>query len=268
VSAAALHLARAGKLDLDAKAATFLDGEDWFARLPNAKDFTVRELLRHQSGLPRYVFEPAFWELALAEKDKVWKPAELLSYVFDAEPLFAAGEGWSYSDTSYIVAGMVLEKVSGRRFYEYVEKELLQQHALADTVPSDSRRIPKLVQGHVVTARRLGVPARFLARWARILYSGRAFEGEYLDDLLDAVPAEALGPGVRYGLGVMLRETELGPLLGHDGFMPGYLSSMGWFPDIEIAAAFQVNTDDATAIGATPYRVLVELAKIANDALR
>jgi len=54
-------------------------------------------------------------------------------------------------------------------------------------------------------------------------------------------------------------------IIGHDGFMPGYLTSMGWFPDARIAVALQVNTDDARALGRAPTAVLVELAQLATD---
>ncbi len=294
VSACALRLATAGELDLDAKAASFFTGEDdaWFARLPNAADFTVRQLLRHESGLPRYVFVPAFLEIVASEPDRVWQPRELLAYVEGAEPLFAAGEGWSYADTSYIVVGMILERVSGERFYDLARELLLEPLGLRDTIPSDRRELPGVVQGHVVDGRQLGLPERTieggqfvfnpqfewcgggfantpadLARWAHALYRGRAFAAEYLPLLTDAVPAPMLGPRTLYGLGVMVRESELGTWLGHDGFMPGYLSTMGCFPDHEIAAALQLNTDSSRALPERKDVVLVDLVKIARDEL-
>ena len=78
------------KLDLDARAIEFFEDEAWFTRLPNAEDFTVRDLLRHQTGMPRHVFQPEFFPDCMKEPDRVWKPRELLSYVFDEEPRFPA----------------------------------------------------------------------------------------------------------------------------------------------------------------------------------
>ncbi|MHC4897561.1 MAG: serine hydrolase domain-containing protein [Planctomycetota bacterium] len=300
VTAAAHHLIQKGKIRLDDKASSYFkhgDGEPdaWFMRLPNAGDFTLRQLLRHQSGLPRYVFKKQFFEDLLADdnKDKVWKPRELLSYVFDSEPLFPAGKGWAYSDTNFIVVGMILERASGMTFYEYVQKHFLAPHRLKDTLPSDQRRIPGLIQGYAGLMQRFGVPERVigkdgkfvlnpqfewcgggfantpadLARWARILYTGKAMEGPYLKTMLDTVPAARLGRGTRYGLGVMERETPAGRLLGHDGMFPGYSSTMGWFPEPRIAAAFQVNKDDSRAVMAPMYRVMTRLVKIAADEL-
>jgi len=291
VSAAAHHLMLAGKLDFAAKAIEHFEGEEWFLRVPNARTVTVAQLLRHESGLPRYVFEAGFFPACIAEPDKVWKPEELLSWVFDDAPLFPAGEGWAYSDTNYIVVGMILEKVAGMPFYDYVRKNLLEPHRLADTVPSDSRRIPGLTQGYCVALRQFGMPERMLtdgvfcynpqfewcgggyastpldlARWARLLYGGEAMEGDYLASMLDTVPAR-LGPGVEYGLGAMTRASALGRQIGHDGVMTGFLASVGWFEASGISGAVMANTDDASALGMPADRLLERLAAIAQDEL-
>ena len=293
VTAAAHHLIQAGKLSLDAYAAEFFDDQEWFPRVPNAGDITVEHLLRHQTGIPRYVFKSEFWAAMTADPNHVWKPAELLAYVLDEEPEFPAGEGWAYADTNYVIAGMIIEKVAGTTFYEYVQESLLAPHGLEDTVPSDSRRIPGLTQGYVATFQNLGLPERALdedgvfvinpqfewcgggyantpadlARWARILFSGRAFEGDYLETMLGSTPAVGLMPGTEYGLGVMLSETKLGPFRGHDGIMVGFLSTMGYYPEADLAAALQFNTDNQRQVGKPPVLLLHELAAIAAEEL-
>ena len=109
-----------------------------------------------------------------------------------------------------------------------------------------------------------------LARWAKILFSGSAMEGDYLK-IMTATPADAsalLGPGARYGLGVIIRETELGPALGHDGGFPGYSSTTAYFPQHQISAAFMYNTDGRTALpDRRPYQVMIELVQIAVQKL-
>lgn len=296
VTAALHHLRDHSELDFDQRAADFFDleGEDaWFSELPNARSFTLRQLLRHQSGLPRYVFRSEFWEEALGNPDRVWEPEELLGFLRGESPLFPVGKGWAYSDTNYIVLGMVLERVSGTSFYEYVDRHFLEPLELGDTIPSNSRTLPGVAQGYVVGARGMGVPERSfedgkmvfnpqfewcgggyvntsldLARWARVLYRGEAYDGDYLASMLDTVPSEALGEGRHYGLGVIRSETRLGDLLGHDGFFPGYLTSMGYFPELDVAVAIQMNTDNAAGLGRRVHEVLVELAEIARDRAR
>lgn len=287
VAASVLRLVELERLELDALAHTFFADEAWFQRLPNWDTFTVRQLLRHQSGLPRWVLDPKLWTRLLENPDETWTVEQRLAYVFDAKPLFEAGKGWSYADTNYIVLGAIVEKVTGRSFYEYVQKHLLEPLKLTDTVPSDRRRIPGLVQGHGGMLRQLGVPEKVivdgqfvcnpqfewcgggfantpldLARWARALYAGDVLKPETRIAMLESVPARQLGPGTRYGLGVIVRATEYGRLLGHDGIFPGYLSAMGLFEEHGIAVAFQINVDDPRAAGAPMHTVLSQVAGI------
>jgi D-alanyl-D-alanine carboxypeptidase len=290
-TAAAHHLRETGALSFDRKAIEFFEDEEWFLRLPNAEAFTVGQLLRHESGLPRYVFKKEFFATCLGEPDKVWKPEELLAFVFDDEPVHAAGNGWAYSDTNYIVLGMILEKVAGKPYYDYVEEHLLEPNQLEATVPLDRRRIPGLAQGYAVVTKQFGMPDRLLedgvfaynpqfewtgggyassasdlARWAWLLYRGEAFDGSYLNTMLEAVPAR-LGPGKQYGYGVMVLETELGPQIGHDGFMTGYQATMSYYPDLGVAAALLLNTDDGRAVGRPLDAVTRELATIVREEL-
>lgn len=292
VSAATLHLAQAGKISLEDSVGDHLGDTEWFSELPNGEDLTIHHLLNHSSGIPRYVFKPKFWEDLLEDRDKHWKPEELLAYVLGDKPLFPAGEGWAYSDTNFILVGMILEQASEQTFYEYVREHLLEPHDLEDTIPSDSRTIEGLAQGYVTSGKQFGLPDRViedglcvfnpqfewcgggfagtpldLARWAKVLYSGDAFDGPYLDQLLETVAADPLGPGKRYGMGVIVTPSGEGAILGHEGFMPGYLSVMGYFPELEIAVALQANGDDSRAVGKPLTSVLAGLATIVKEEL-
>ncbi len=290
-SAAALALRAAGELELDAPVAGFFEGEEWFAGVPNGEAITVRQLMRHRSGLPRYVFQPGFFDSCRSEPDRVWGVAERLALVADQPALFPAGEGWAYSDTNYVLLAAVIERVSGRPAYDFIREELLEPLELSETRSTDRRDLPQLAQGHTPASRGLGFPprvvedgqlvfncqfewgggghastARDLARWAFALYRGEAFEGDYLETLLDTVPAR-LAPGQSYGHGVMVRDTELGPQLGHDGFFPGYTATVGYFPDLELAVALLLNSDGGT--GRRPLdRAAEDLAALAAEELQ
>ncbi len=286
VTAAAHHWLQTGKLKLDDKALKYLGKHEWWKRMPNAESMTVLQLLRHETGLPRYIFAGPFWADLLKDPDRVWTPKERLAFVFDQDPLFPAGEGWAYADTNYIVVGMIIEELAGHSFYDDVTEMFIKPLQLQQTVPTNTRTIANMVQGHVVACRQFGygpetlVDGVFhdniqfewcgggwastpldLARWAGLLYSGKAMQGEYLDTLLDHVPAPELGPGIRYGLGVMVEETDNGLIYGHEGFMPGYLSAAGWMLDSNIAGAVQFNIDDSRKTGKTS-KVLQQLMAI------
>ena len=107
-AALAMQLVKEGKIGLDDKIEKYLGKEKWFARLPNAEEITVRMLMNHTSGLVRYEFKEQFTKDLTADVDKVWKPEELISYIFDTKAPFEAGKGWDYSDTNYIVLGMIM----------------------------------------------------------------------------------------------------------------------------------------------------------------
>jgi D-alanyl-D-alanine carboxypeptidase len=57
---------------------------------------------------------------------KVWKPAEMLQYVLDLPPVHPAGDGWAYSDTNYIILGMLVEKWTGEDLYVLLRKRILK----------------------------------------------------------------------------------------------------------------------------------------------
>jgi D-alanyl-D-alanine carboxypeptidase len=80
------------------------------------------------------------------------------------------------------------------------------------------------------------------------------------------VPAP-LGPGARYGLGVIIQETQLGVTFGHSGFFPGYLTQIAYFPDHRIAVAVQVNSSVPQALGRPLGAMVNELAEATIDRL-
>src|SRR5688572_14529584 len=129
-SALALQLIHERKIDLEAPISKYLASEPWFSRLPNAQSITVRQLMNHTSGLVRYEFNERFTTDLSAAGDRVWKPQELVAYILDTAAPFAAGQGWDYSDTNYIVLGMIMEKVTGRAYYDLVRERVLRPAGL------------------------------------------------------------------------------------------------------------------------------------------
>ncbi len=286
-AATALQLVKEGKIGLDDRIEKYLGREPWFSRLPNAKDITVRQLLNHTSGLVRYEFKDQFTKDLTVNPEKVWKPAELITYLLDEKPPFAAGQGWDYSDTNYIVLGMIIEKVTGKRFYEEANRRLLKPLKLTNTIPQDGLRLKGVVQGYagpnnpfggrdaMIQDGRFAINPQFewtgggyastaedLARWAKMIYEGKAFSPDILPHVLDGVAAPMLGPETRYGLGVIIRKTSLGTTYGHSGFFPGYMTDMMYFPDHKVAVAVQVNTSVGRSLGKPLGRVVVEAMEV------
>ena len=286
-AATALQLIKEGKIGLDNKIEKYLGSEPWFSRLPNAKDITVRELMNHTSGLVRYEFKEQFTKDLTANPDKVWKPAELVAYLLGEKPPFEAGKGWDYSDTNYIVLGMIIERVTGRKFYDEVNRRLIQPLNLTDTIPQDGPRLKGVSQGYagpnnpfggtdamIVNGKFVINPqfewtgggydstAQDLARWAKMIYEGKAFSPDLLPQVLDGVSAPMLGRETKYGLGVIIRKTTAGTSYGHGGFFPGYMTDVMYFPEHKVALAVQVNTSVGSSLGKPLGRVLVEMMEV------
>jgi D-alanyl-D-alanine carboxypeptidase len=288
-AALALALVREGKLSLDEKVGTYLGEREWFARLPNAGAITVRMLMNHSSGLVRYELDPKFLEELTKAPRRRWKPEEQLAFVLDRPAPFPAGERFEYSDTNYVVLGLVIEAIAGEPCPVSIARRFLAPLELEGVVPSDRVVIPRLAQGYagagnpfggferMLADGELAIDPQFegagggyattaidLARWARALWGGDALLGDLRGEVEAGVPAPMLGRDARYGLGVILRDTPLGPSLGHDGFFPGYMAQVRWFPGARLAVALQVNTSVPSEVPGGLGRALIELATLAR----
>jgi D-alanyl-D-alanine carboxypeptidase len=274
VAATALGLAREGKLDLDQSIEQYLGDEAWFPRLQQGRDMTLRMLLSHSAGVRDYGAAPGFiaaWEAGRrADPDYAPTPRELISYVLDKPPLFPVGRGYAYTDTAYLIVGLVIEKVAASTYYDEVRRRFLVPLGLALTMPSDRRNLPGLAAGYSDPNNRFRMPAKSvvngvltwnpalewtgggfasnpkpLVRWAKALFEEKAMPAPYLAEMLAGMPGNpAHEPGgSRYGLGVEIAETPLGTSYGHGGWIPGHLSQLAYFPERKVAIAVQVNTD-------------------------
>jgi D-alanyl-D-alanine carboxypeptidase len=222
--------------------------------------------MQHTSGLVRYEFNPRFIADLQADPYRVYTPLEELRYLFGMDPPFAAGEGWDYSDTNYIVLAMILERILGTTAYDAIRARVIEPLDLDGTLPSSSPDLPGLAQGYAGPQNPFGgfdavlVDGRFvlnpqfewagggyastaadLARLAAAWYEGRLFDSTLVRQAVDGVAAPMLGPGVRYGLGVIVRDTPLGLTWGHSGYFPGYLTEVRYYPRHRVAIAVQLN---------------------------
>jgi D-alanyl-D-alanine carboxypeptidase len=287
-AATAMQLVKEGKIGLDDKIEKYLGKETWFNRLPNAKDITIRMLMNHTSGLVRYEFKQEFTDYLTAHPMKVWTPEERLAYLFDAKAPFEAGKGWDYSDTNYIVLGMIMERVMGKVFYDEARKRFIKKFKLTNTIAQEGPVMPGVVQGYAGAGNPFGgkdamiengkfvvnpqlewtgggwaSTGQDLARWAKIIFEGKAYDPSLLPQVLDGVAAPMLGRDTKYGLCVIIRNTPAGVSYGHSGFFPGYVTDMEYFPDQKIAIAVQVNTSVPGVFGGkSTGRFVAEIAEL------
>jgi D-alanyl-D-alanine carboxypeptidase len=289
VAATVLALDGEGTLALDDPVERWVGERRWFEHLDHGPRITPRHLLTHTAGIPDHVYDPEFatvWAATRRAGEPPPGPDLLIGLVADDPALFAPGEGWSYSDTGYLILGLVVEAATGRPLFDEVRTRLLQRLGLEDTAPSDHPDLDGLVAGWVDPANPFGLPratldsagvmhwdpgvegaggglistAADLVRWGRALFSGEALGTPYLDDLLRGVPTDSDGDGVLYGAGVSIRPGRArGPVFGHAGAIPGYLSTLRHYPRSGVTFALQINTDGPFAGGADAGEVMAAL---------
>lgn len=265
-----MQLVDAGEVDLNNKFIHYFPDTEWLINLPNINDLTVLQLLQHTSGLPRYVNHMGVWETTRNEPDKIWSYKDRLEYIFEDEPVHKAGEGWSYSDTGYLLIGMLIESKLGD-YYKNVKNSILSEHKLEYTYAAVTRDLPNLAVGYsdledfmtpsvtVENGRYYYNPQMEwtgggfasstpdLARWAKLYFNGNLFS-DSLKQLI-ITPSEqgkALSENESCGAGSFIFKLKSGLFYGHTGLMPGYKSIFAYSPELNIAIAMQINCDYAT----------------------
>lgn len=267
-------LVESGDIDLKKTYLDYFPDTDWLNNLPNIEDITVEMLLQHTSGLPRYVLKPEIWNQLHENPEKVWSYEDRLSVIFQDEPVHEAGKGWAYSDTNYILLGMLIEKVTGESYYELVKNHILKPHQLTHTYPSLQRKITNLAVGYSKLPEAFHVPNKTvnrklyfmnpqvewtgggmasttedLAKWAKLYYEGALLDKSSLEFITTPNPNGKLVEGTSsYGMGSFIYNTKHGEAYGHTGFMPGFNSIFIYYPKYGIATAIQINCDYAVSV--------------------
>ncbi|MCB2196495.1 MAG: beta-lactamase family protein [Bacteroidetes bacterium] len=265
-----LQLIDEGNLGVDDYLSQYFGKEEWFDKIPNAHEVTIRMLLNHTSGIPRYIFDDSVWKTAKENPDKTWTGVERLSYIFNAKPVHEAGKGWSYSDTNYIILGMLIEKLTGNDYYTELSHRILKPYELTNTYPGNSREIPGLVTGYTGYSEVFFVPEKVLldnrklafnpqmeftgggiactvvdlAKWGRIYYSGKPFSEKSLQMLkTDSGFKTSLPDDAGYGFASFIWSENNQVSYGHTGMFPGYVTIVEYMPTSDICLAMQWNTD-------------------------
>ncbi|MBY4892653.1 beta-lactamase family protein [Rhodobacteraceae bacterium N5(2021)] len=271
VGALVLALESDGVLSRSDLVADYLGGEDWFDALPNASTVTVGHLLTHSAGLPDHVhLEGVAQRMLDAGANGVFEPEDAITFILGRDPLFEAGRGWSYTDTGHLLLGLVIEAASEADFFDLVSARFLVPIGLDATTSSVTPALADLAVGYTIEDNVFGLPIRTndeggallwnpaiewtgggfistshdLSYWGDALFTGEAINTPHLERLLDAVPVHPDAPDILYGSGVAIyANTPLGPVYGHGGWVPGYVTSLRHCADHGITIAFQINTD-------------------------
>src|SRR5712691_8114369 len=254
---AMLLLQEQGKLSLDDKVAKFLP------YLTRAKEVTIRQLLSHTSGYQDYWPQDYVMPMMLQPVT-----AEKIMDLWARKPLdFEPGTKWQYSNTNYVIAGVIVEKASGMPLLRFLGEKVFtplemksvqdtDQEKLGDTDPAGYLRYalgplrpaPKEGNGCLFAAGELAMPAQDLARCYISLMDQKLMKPSSYHEFETEVLLKN-GSGTHYGLGVDVG-TEAGHrALSHGGEVSGFTAQNIVFPDERVAVAVLTNQDAAGAAG-------------------
>ncbi|WP_068775025.1 serine hydrolase [Paenibacillus sp. FJAT-26967] len=244
-AAVVLQLAGENRLNLDDSIEKWLPGVVR-GNGYEGKEITVRQLLNHTSGISEYLKSD---KINLMETRKTYTPEEIVKIGLAMPADFAPGKGWSYSNTGYVLLGMLIERVSGASYAEEIEKRILEPLELSDTfLPGNSAVIPgnKHARGYfqpefgkepldityynpsvASSAGDIISSAEDLNKFFSALLGGQLLKEEQLKQMLTPV-ATGQKDFKGYGLGIYAFNLQNGDTVwGHTGGIPGFATFAG-----------------------------------------
>ncbi|MGK5729021.1 serine hydrolase domain-containing protein [Streptomyces sp. URMC 124] len=241
---------------------------------------TVRQLLNHTSGIYNYTEDPGFQKLLgpgfLEHRFDDHTPEELVRTATAHAPYFRPGAGWHYSNTNYVLAGMIVEKVTGHSYATEIKRRIIRPLGLtATTLPGTAPELPnphgraystllaepapnpkiydvtELNPSWGGAAGEIISTAGDLNRFYGALVGGKLLPKAQQQALLTGVPVDDTMPGVRYGLGVYTAPLSCGVTVWmHTGGIHGSSTIASSTTDGRHTAAFNFNGDWTGDLGA------------------
>jgi D-alanyl-D-alanine carboxypeptidase len=271
-AAAVLLLAEQGKLSLDDPVSRFVPN------LTRGTEVTIRELLSHTSGYQDYWpqdYVPPFM-LQSITADKILDQ-------WARKPLdFDPGTEWQYSNTNFVIAGLIVEKASGEPLLQFLSEHIFAPLGMKSVMNIDQNRLtetdatgylryalgpprlaPKEGKGWLFAAGELAMPAEDLAKWDISIINQTVLRPASYAQMEKEVVLKN-GLGTRYGLGVDVRQESGQRAIEHGGEVSGFTAHNLVFPDAHIAVVVLVNEDSVDASGAIARKLAALLFREAD----
>ena len=254
---AMLMLAEEGKVSLDDRVVR------WLPELTRAQDVTIRQLLSMTSGYQDYWPQDYVMPMMLQPTT-----AASIAQGWGKKPLdFEPGTKWQYSNTNYVIAGMIVQRVAGMPLLEFLQNRVfgpLQMTSVSDidsaplgeADPSRYMRYalgppriaPKEGKGWLFAAGELAMTAHHLALWDIGMIEHSLLRPESYRAMQTEVQL-ANGTGTRYGLGVSVNVADGRRVISHGGEVSGFTTENDVFVDDRAAVVVLVNLDASPAVG-------------------
>ena len=254
VAVVVMQLVQEGKVGLDEPIETYLPGLIKGEGIDGSR-ITVRQLLQHTSGLPEYTDTTPGSGDIFQVKDHYIPPRDLLDTALGKPAQFEPGAQWKYTNTNYLVLGMLVERVSQRPVGEQIDERIVKKLGLSHTyfpAPGEEKIRGTHPQGYHLSAEgkleditemdpvwgwaagaMVSTPSE-LNTFFQAVFDGRLLTQASIDEMKNgAVDASSyLGPGTVYGLGLIGRSLSCGGTSwGHGGTIHGYQTDNAVGPD-------------------------------------
>jgi CubicO group peptidase (beta-lactamase class C family) len=254
-AAALLLLEEEGKLKLDDPVGRYVPG------LTRGGDVTIRQVLSHTSGYQDfwpedYVMTPMLQPVSAQQIVDQWGKKPL-----DFEP----GTQWQYSNTNYVIAGQIVEKVSGERLFDFLAERIFRPLGMRSVWNSDEARLtsadatayyrhalgplrvaPKEGRGWMFAAGELAMTAYDLALWDQSLIAQSTLKPESYREMETEVKLKD-GKSTNYGLGIEVLAWHGHRVLEHSGEVSGFVADSMVLPDDKAAVVVLTNQDASGA---------------------
>ncbi len=285
VATVVLQLVAEGKLRLSETVERWLPG-----LVPRGQAVTLRELLAHTSGLFDFTEDRRYEAARISSPARVWQPRQLVAIAVRHKPLFPPGTDWSYSNTNYVLLGLVVESATGRPLGGELRDRIFRPLHLGSTsYPIGAALAGGVAHGYLGSipgyalppGKTLDVTSRVapdgwgagqivsnavdVTRFYAALLGGRLLPPAQLGAMKTTVRGmhAVLGVPTRfsapYGLGLFVRRLACGVAYGHDGSLPGYRNVVWANADGSRVATVMANYD-ASRFSWSKLRELAEQA--------
>jgi CubicO group peptidase (beta-lactamase class C family) len=272
-AAAILFLQEEGKLSLDDKVAKFVPD------LTRANEVTIRQLLSHTSGYQDYWPQDYVMPMMLQPVTS----AKIMD-LWARKPLdFDPGTKWQYSNTNYVIAGVIIEKASGKPMRDYLREKIfaplgmksvtnIDEQKLTESDPTGYLRYglgplrvaPKEGTGWLFAAGELAMTAEDLAKWNISLMDQKLMKPASYREL-ERETQLTNGLGTRYGLGVSVGMEAGHRAVSHGGEVSGFTAESVVFPDDRVSVVTLTNQDAVSASGEIAHGIAPLLFEKTTD---
>ncbi|MEP6637060.1 MAG: serine hydrolase domain-containing protein [Acidobacteriota bacterium] len=256
-AAAILFLQEQGKLSLDDKVSKFVPD------LTRANEVTIRQLLSHTSGYQDYWPQDYVMPMMLQPVT-----AQKIMDQWAHKPLdFEPGSKWQYSNTNYVIAGVIVEKASGKPLLDYLREKVFAPMGMKSVTNTDQQKLgdedptgylryalgplrlaPKEGKGWLFAAGELAMTAEDLAKWDIAMMDQKLLQPASYRELEKEVQLNN-GLGTRYALGVSVAMEGGHRAISHGGEVSGFTAENVVFPDERVAVVVLTNQDAVSASG-------------------